>query len=959
MIASLLALGFVPGLVAAGCWLLQRHCPANAERSGAGERLAVAVAIGMVLSLPILVGSAMLGWFSPTAIGTLGWLLAIWRWSSVRTVFRLRSRLDLPLLVAGLLLTAWHITYHTESILAGRDQGVYSNHAVHLATTGDLRVKGLFSELYVEPNRALASALQAGGYFFDFENKHVTLQFAPTFALYLAQGYGIAGFGGLFALNPLLAGINAGLFFGLARRFVSTGWAAAATALFSLNLAQVWIARITLSEMLTQTWLLAGLVLMRIALEQRKRAVWLIGSLLIASCTFIRVDAFLLVIALTAAGFYLALQPDDQVPDATWRRLGAWSALSVTALAALALAYGFATSPGYYADFAGRIALMLAIAAILAGAAWIPWPMSLRTGLFQLISDPRITRGLIVVLVLLALYAYFWRPFHEPFANFAASIGWEGRDYRENSLRDLGAYVSPVGLAFALGGVGVLLHRVLVRRSIGPLPLLGVWFAVSLLYLYNPYISTDHIWKIRRFVPVVIPGVILFAMIGLAAGTGRIKSTGLRLAAVTVALGLIFGYVGWTVRPLAFTQLNAGAVDLVKRIGERIPEDALVVTDVNRPLLGPLQLCLGLDVVRSLPGMLQQEHLVQAAVTRAVSAQRPVVLLSKAPMVNSLADNADEISLTHPTLVKTISPPPREVAPRTRTAYVSVLDPSGLGFRSTAAYVRLGANRIFGVTETGFKQQEFGGRVPFRWTEARATLSTPWIFERPPLTVSLHILSAAPGGSQTRVTLNDHMVLNTQVPDTGGTYTLPVDQVDWSQPNLTVVIETSTFIPSQTRPGSTDDRELGLQLGGLTFELSPPWENDLWEFGLGQHAREAASGLYPPEPFRGGSARWTDGNTKFTLQLSAEHPPKRLTIPVESAANPGVEMEVRWNGERLTESAIPRFPHQLVLDLADLPASNTIELEILSDTFVPADRDPTSTDSRKLGVMLGPMTLTW
>ncbi len=919
----------------------------------------MAAAIGLLLSLPILVGCAAGGAYSPAAIGGLGWLLS--GWLARRGVFRgrINPRWDPILITVAVILAGWHVHFRTESIFAGRDQGVYSNHAVHLAQEGQLRVNTVYRDLFEPSNWALAPALQAGGYFFDFEAEHITLQFAPTYALYLAQGYGAAGFLGLFAVNPLLAAINAVLFFGLARRCMTKFWALAATALFALNLAQVWIARITLSEVLTQTWLLAGLVAMRLAFAQQHQRSLLIGGLLVASCSFVRVDAFLLIIALAASGAYLAQQPRERLASGSWRQLGQRLALSTTLLGAVSLGYGMATSPGYYADFSSRIALMLGISAGLCLVAWTPISNRVRSAVFTWAGRPITTQVLMIIVIGLACYAYFWRPYHEPFANFAASIGWEGRDYRENSLRDLGAYLSPLTLALGLGGLGILLHRTLIRGAVWPVPLLGVWFAYTLLYLYNPYISTDHIWKIRRFVPVVIPGFALLSMIGLAGLGTLVQPRRLKGGVIGVGLLGIFGYVGWSGHPLAFTRLNAGAVQFIQQIGERIPDNALVVTEVTRVLLGPLQLVEQLDGVKALPEDPLQHEIVAAAIARASAENRPVVVVGSTPLVSDISRNAERLSLTHASLVKTINPPPREIASSHHPIFISVLDPNGLGYRATAASLQLGANRVHGVIESGFMQQEFSAGTPFRWTTETVSLRAPWIFDRAPFRVELQIMAAAPGGSEVSLSINQQTVLETVIPETGGVFEIPLDEVDWTRRNVDIQLHTSTFVPAKERPGATDHRELGVQVGGILFHLIPPWEIGHWEFGMEADSRVHGRGLYNSESLNATNARWTDGHAHWEIEIPREHPPSRLIVPFVGGPRGESPVSVRWNGQEVASASLTQFPHHLKIDLANLPSRSVSTLEIVSPSFVPAETDPNSTDTRKLGVMLGPLKLEW
>lgn len=252
-----------------------------------------------MLSLPVVLVAAWFGHYSPPVTGAFGWILTacIGR-RTTSSVVRHWSRLDSILLVTLLLLSAWHGFYRNESIFAGRDEGVYSNHAVHLARTGALRAEPTFRDLHQGANAELASGIQAGGYFFNFEQQNIYFQFPPTFALTLATAFGAGSFTGLFLLNPLLAALNTGLFFEFSQYLLRRRWAVFATACFSLNLAQVWIAHITLSEVLTQSWLLVGLILLHHSLQHKNYRLGMMAHALVAACTFVRIDAYLVLLGL-------------------------------------------------------------------------------------------------------------------------------------------------------------------------------------------------------------------------------------------------------------------------------------------------------------------------------------------------------------------------------------------------------------------------------------------------------------------------------------------------------------------------------------------------------------------------------------------------------------------------------------------------------------------------------------
>ena len=87
------------------------------------------------------------------------------------------------------------------------------------------------------------------------------------------------------------------------------------------------------------------------------------------------------------------------------------------------------------------------------------------------------------------------------------------RRYYENSLVWHSWYLGPLTLAAGIIGIALLTREVLRGRR-GPKGLVVTAFVpVTAVYLANPSIFPDQIWVMRRFLPFVIPGFILFAFV--------------------------------------------------------------------------------------------------------------------------------------------------------------------------------------------------------------------------------------------------------------------------------------------------------------------------------------------------------------------------------------------------------------------------------------------------------------
>ena len=117
--------------------------------------------------------------------------------------------------------------------------------------------------------------------------------------------------------------------------------------------------------------------------------------------------------------------------------------------------------------------------------------------------------------MLLSLYAYYVRPVLEPPREFQS---WPENTVGlilngENWLR-MGWYLTPLGIFLATVGLAVIFVRgALPRMTV----VLGIGVLTTLQYVYNILNAHYHIYAMRRYVPIVIPMLLMFAAVGALA----------------------------------------------------------------------------------------------------------------------------------------------------------------------------------------------------------------------------------------------------------------------------------------------------------------------------------------------------------------------------------------------------------------------------------------------------------
>ena len=151
--------------------------------------------------------------------------------------------------------------------------------------------------------------------------------------------------------------------------------------------------------------------------------------------------------------------------------------------------------------------------------------------------------GGLLLLTVGAAYAYFIRPMMPPFATIdAPGQFYDGLRTYEKMPCQTWVGISRWVVWFGLLGWSLIVFRVMTRRArlhLIPLVLISIGFTV--LYVWNQNAWPTHFWAIRRFMPVIIPAIVVFAMVGVSWLLQFLSRPGRRLATGLVG-ALLIGY---------------------------------------------------------------------------------------------------------------------------------------------------------------------------------------------------------------------------------------------------------------------------------------------------------------------------------------------------------------------------------------------------------------------------------
>jgi len=251
-----------------------------------------------------------------------------------------------------------------------------------------------------------------------------------------------------------------------------------------------------------------------------------------------------------------------------------------------------------------------------------------------------LSRVLIAIVIGGAAYAYFLRPVLEP--TTTANYWYAGDQIPitngENLVR-IGWYITPLGLLLSVWGLCALIWR---ERSLAVRVFVAIGLLSTVVYVYNILNNPHHIYAMRRYVPVVIPALMIWGAYGLAA-LSRARWRGAHWAALLLALAWLGGMI-WQSRVIWRQVDDAGAVSALTDLNRQLEPGAIVLLDDQSPVgwgdvVGtPLRFIYGHPVfVLRNPQAVTPEAL--RAVVRGWQQQGyPVYVMSQADQAVSVAD---------------------------------------------------------------------------------------------------------------------------------------------------------------------------------------------------------------------------------------------------------------------------------------------------------------------------------
>lgn len=597
-------------------------------------------------------------------------------------------KIDL-LVVAGLIVWAGLGAYYSaQNIFINRDPGIYSVTGAILIDDPDLDIEKdvVFGDL------AEIQSTSAGFGNDLFDSGKVFVQGQHLYPVLLGLFGRVVGESGMFIFNALCGSLALLVLYAFARRIVQPGWAMLGTLVVSICAPMLYFSRDTYTEPLSLLFTFATLLAIHRAQLSQKMNDWFLSGIIAGAATLVRPDGYLLLVAIAIySSFYLLTAPEGL------RRSRLVQAASMMTLSMMVTFIGWLditiNSSGYYADAGIQIKQQLLVlgVVILATAILIPfaWKTKFSTKnkeAFKRYLLPVVTVlsvGLIILLSTRPLW-YVARKGSPSQAIVAMqmSVGQEldpYRTYAEQTVTWLVFYLGPLVLLFASIGLVIVVRRVIASKDgLLYLPLLLVVSMYSFLLLNVPGIAPDQPWAMRRFLPVVIPGLVILCVIALESMYRTIlikKSFTIRCGILSVLIIAFLGPIVFISLPFLRVKSYRGQLEQIRAICSRVPKDGGVVWAGDSYQSGIQTVRAYCDVPSVGLPQFSLNSLQKIAESESLAGE--ILVVSTEDFGNNVLQTGQINRLEYPTVNNTFMRPPRGIINNTRTIYGGILQEDG------------------------------------------------------------------------------------------------------------------------------------------------------------------------------------------------------------------------------------------------------------------------------------------
>ena len=596
-------------------------------------------------------------------------------------------------ILAILVFLGWgtiNAYYASQNIFVSRDPAIYSVAGAELVDDNDLNI----DVTKTFGNHEELRETSAGFGLDRIDREKIYAQGTHVLPALLGLAGRVGGESLSFRINSFIGATALLAFYGFSRLFVKPRWAFLGMLTFGVSLPLIHFSRDTYTEPLAAVFTLGALALTWYAQKFKNvKRLWFLAGLTAGASVLTRVDGYLTVMAFLLF-LIITLAASRQTERLEKSKTAAIFTLGMVLTSLIGWLDVTLLSSGYYSDLRKSIlqqivaVFLITIFGLLLIA--VSWNTSLLTRAAKRMKNwiAPVSGILLAITLLLIVSRPLWYIGHQV-ADVPLIEGLQAqagdavdgtRSYSEQTITWISWYLGPIAALF--GGVGLILAAMRTVKKPGfMLPALLVVSTASLLYLNQPSISPDQIWASRRFLPVIFPGVLFFAVVAFDAALTKLghisklaSPTLATIAVLAIAVPLTTSY------PFLRIRMYVPQYAQIKDICSRLPNKSAVlwVGGFNKSAVQTTRAYC--DIPSAGYYNPTKEKLAEIA-SDVGKNKRTLILAVAGHQLGAVHDGAENLTLVSNinfySMAITLNNPPKNYVESNRSVYLGVVDLAG------------------------------------------------------------------------------------------------------------------------------------------------------------------------------------------------------------------------------------------------------------------------------------------
>lgn len=420
-------------------------------------------------------------------------------------------------------IACWVLTnmfFTAQHVFTNRDPGVYTVTARHLVDRPNLQL---------DSSKVYQGIKGIEGFSAGFSNdtlrpSGVAAQGAHLLPAFVGLAGRVLGEAHMLRLNTVFGGIAILSLYVFGRFVVGKKWAALAAITYATVFPLMYFSRDLYTEPLLTLFTFGGLSLMIVAMRSGKHLYWFLAGIVFGAAAMTRIDGYLVIAGVMAASLVWLLVSLHTGTSSLRRLVFTQACLLVGLLISGSVGFLdiYYLSNSYFLSEWPNLRLELWLIGLLLV---FGYPLSVAAGKSRWVRlvyerHRNILPKAIGVLIATVSLVLMSRPLWYRATNEKLLYESDGtvrtlyeRNFAELTVNWLAWYLGALTVLLGVVGLYLIIKRVIDKNQIELLPFIFVFSGTALVYLVDPSIFPDQIWASRRFLPIVMPGLIVLAVL--------------------------------------------------------------------------------------------------------------------------------------------------------------------------------------------------------------------------------------------------------------------------------------------------------------------------------------------------------------------------------------------------------------------------------------------------------------